>query len=331
MVQRVNAELNRRGYLTWFDLVSMKGNTIEAMSAAIDSAEIFLYAVSIFYKESANCRLEANYAHQIQCDMVPLLMEKDYQPKGWLGMLLGTRLYYLFAEDDVADEAVFQERMDALVREIGDRGRCNRRQSLSEAASPRVAFLPGSSRTTSRTTPRPEVSSSRVAEASENTAAAAPAAFATPAAGGSRGGGAIPYEGSFTPSIRSGHSSTPSTAAMPSLVGAPVAEEKLNGQLLALVEKQHAESREREDTLWREAVAQRDERLRELRHEVEQLRAELRTSAARAAAAQTREAAISDEQLTRLLARIGAIRSAKLLSGEDCDTLEDLVADYVDL
>ncbi len=29
------------------------------------------------------CRLEANYAHQQKLDMIPLMMQKDYAPKGW--------------------------------------------------------------------------------------------------------------------------------------------------------------------------------------------------------------------------------------------------------
>jgi|EP01046_Picozoa_sp_COSAG06_P043662 hypothetical protein len=38
------------------------------MSDAIDNADVMLYAVSQLYKESGNCRLEANYAHQQVCD-----------------------------------------------------------------------------------------------------------------------------------------------------------------------------------------------------------------------------------------------------------------------
>ena len=33
-----------------------------------------LYGVSLAYKESSNCRLEANYAHQQELDMIPLMM-----------------------------------------------------------------------------------------------------------------------------------------------------------------------------------------------------------------------------------------------------------------
>ena len=32
---------------------------------------------------SVQCRLEANYAHQQELDMIPLMMQKDYKPQGW--------------------------------------------------------------------------------------------------------------------------------------------------------------------------------------------------------------------------------------------------------
>ena len=106
-----------RGYVTWFDLTNMKGSTMDAMSDAIEGADVMLYGVSLAYKESANvratsrkvlqqligpcamyrgclsdcallrlqyqCRLEANYAHQQELDMIPLMMEKAYKPQGW--------------------------------------------------------------------------------------------------------------------------------------------------------------------------------------------------------------------------------------------------------
>jgi hypothetical protein len=29
--------------------------------------------------------------------MIPLMMQKDYSPKGWLGLILGTRMWYAYA------------------------------------------------------------------------------------------------------------------------------------------------------------------------------------------------------------------------------------------
>jgi hypothetical protein len=61
------------------------------MSEAIEGAELMLYSVTEKYKESANCRLEANYGHQSELEMIPLLMQEGFRAKGWLGLILGTR------------------------------------------------------------------------------------------------------------------------------------------------------------------------------------------------------------------------------------------------
>ena len=57
----------------------------DVCSDAIEGAAVMLYGVSLAYKESANCRLEANYAHQCQVEMIPIMMERGYSPRGWLG------------------------------------------------------------------------------------------------------------------------------------------------------------------------------------------------------------------------------------------------------
>ena len=62
-------------------------------SDAIEGADVMLYGVSLAYKESANCRMEANYAHQQELDMIPLMMSEGFKPKGWLGLILGTRMW----------------------------------------------------------------------------------------------------------------------------------------------------------------------------------------------------------------------------------------------
>ena len=55
-IQRLNESLIARGYVTWFDLTNMKGSTMDAMSDAIEGADVMLYGVSLAYKESANVR-----------------------------------------------------------------------------------------------------------------------------------------------------------------------------------------------------------------------------------------------------------------------------------
>jgi hypothetical protein len=60
----------------------------------VEKAAVMLVGVSVGYKESTNCRLEAQYGMSRQKAMIPLLLERGYQPDGWLGMLMGTKLWH---------------------------------------------------------------------------------------------------------------------------------------------------------------------------------------------------------------------------------------------
>ena len=39
--------------------------------------------------------MELNYALQSKLKLIPLMMEEHYVPKGWLGLILGTRRAFL--------------------------------------------------------------------------------------------------------------------------------------------------------------------------------------------------------------------------------------------
>jgi hypothetical protein len=93
------------------------------MSEAVEGSDLILYGVSEKYKESANCRLELSYAMQEKVDLVPLMMTEGYKAKGWLGLILGQSLWHAFYDAKVDTEAKFMNQVDALAREIGQRGK----------------------------------------------------------------------------------------------------------------------------------------------------------------------------------------------------------------
>eukprot|EP01048_Picozoa_sp_COSAG05_P000290 COSAG05_NODE_7_length_42457_cov_58.929152_47_plen_207_part_00 len=72
VIKRINTALKTRAYAVWIDIEKMQGSTVEAMSAAVEGAAVMCYGISRAYKESANCRLEAQYAYQQKLDMVRL-------------------------------------------------------------------------------------------------------------------------------------------------------------------------------------------------------------------------------------------------------------------
>eukprot|EP01047_Picozoa_sp_COSAG01_P033239 COSAG01_NODE_2437_length_7694_cov_47.587887_5_plen_1699_part_01 len=122
VIKRINASLVSRGYTTWIDVERMQGSTVEAMADAVEGAAVMCYGVSRAYKESASCRMEAQYAYQQKKDMVPLMVEEGYHADGWLGMLLGTRLWYGFCGLTLESAGAFESRMEELCRELADRG-----------------------------------------------------------------------------------------------------------------------------------------------------------------------------------------------------------------
>ena len=72
----------------------MKGATVDTMALAVEGSAVVLIGVSRAYKESSNCRMEAQYALQKKKPLVPLMLMQGYEADGWLGLLLGTSMWY---------------------------------------------------------------------------------------------------------------------------------------------------------------------------------------------------------------------------------------------
>jgi hypothetical protein len=141
VVLRIKAALSRRGYVCWLDVEQMSGSTVDAMADAIDHSYAVIYGISLAYKESANCRLEAMYAHQAKVKMIPMLLHENYTAKGWLGMLLGTQLWYGFFGSTLTAEGEFDKRIQELCRALGSPKKANR--PLWNAAKEKLMIASG--------------------------------------------------------------------------------------------------------------------------------------------------------------------------------------------
>lgn len=65
--------------------------------------------------------------HRQRKKIVPILMEADYKPTGWLGALMGTRLYF-----NMSHVRHIPSKMGALIKELGDAGRWGTRNDHSD-------------------------------------------------------------------------------------------------------------------------------------------------------------------------------------------------------
>ena len=63
---------------------------------------------------------EAEYAFSLRKDIVPLMMQDQYRADGWLGMVVGSKLWFPFA-----GVSKFETSLEALKKELGERGKAD--------------------------------------------------------------------------------------------------------------------------------------------------------------------------------------------------------------
>ena len=85
---------------------------MNAMAEAVENSEFVIMCMSDAYKQSTYCQAEAEYAFNCKRRLLPLIMRRGYRPDGWLGFLVGSRLYIDFGRFD------FKIAVEKLLNEI---------------------------------------------------------------------------------------------------------------------------------------------------------------------------------------------------------------------
>ena len=112
VIDQLCRRLRHEGYRLWIDVEHMHGSTLECMAHAVEQATCVIVCMTEKYKQSPNCQSEAEYAYRLKKPLVPILLQAKYRPDGWLGMLLGTKLYIDFTKHD------FEWNAKKLIEEI---------------------------------------------------------------------------------------------------------------------------------------------------------------------------------------------------------------------
>ncbi|XP_072045722.1 NLR family CARD domain-containing protein 4-like [Amphiura filiformis] len=109
---KLKDELIKAGYKVWMDVEKMEGNIDDSMSAAVEKASAILMCFSKRYQESISCKKEAQYGAFLQRRIIPLKYE-DYQPTGWLGLMINSLLYY-----EVHTDEIMMENLPKIIKAI---------------------------------------------------------------------------------------------------------------------------------------------------------------------------------------------------------------------
>ncbi|CAM4833171.1 unnamed protein product [Rotaria magnacalcarata] len=110
--KQIYNELIKAGYRVWIDFDQMHGNVMDAMTQAIEQSNTVVMCMSEQYRKSNYCRAEAQYAFQRERKIVPILLQKQYKPDGWLLFIIGQLLYVDFNKYE------FSRAMELLTKEL---------------------------------------------------------------------------------------------------------------------------------------------------------------------------------------------------------------------
>ena len=273
--------------------------------------------------------------------MIPLMMQKDYSPKGWLGMLLGTRMWYainalcslfpaccaecplVFSDRDVFrcvyryamwdaekdDDTSFDRRLNSIVREIGERGMLRMPEAVPPEPTPAPAPAPAVMRAAARApapAPAPAPATAPTPTAALNLAPApTPAPIPAPTTETLQlAPTALALDRTSSPSVQS---SPAPLVAHPNTAGGSAMDVSafldLADRIQTKMDTQKAELEAKIEAQRLEIDAQKKEthKLRDQQHQ--------------------------QQHLVALQARLEALHHAKLLGDEDLYVVEDAIAD----
>jgi hypothetical protein len=100
---QVKKFLEAQGHRVWIDVENIGGSSLEAMANAVENCKAFLMCMTEKYKQSSNCRAEAEYAFQCGKPIIPLVMQKGYKADGWLGIILGSKIFIDFQKYELSE------------------------------------------------------------------------------------------------------------------------------------------------------------------------------------------------------------------------------------
>ena len=113
LVKKVHAELVKMGLQVWFDEDEMHGSLIDRMAEAVEGSRAIVLCYSQNYKNSGNCRGEAQYAYKCKKPIIPVRCQEGYDADGWLGFIIGSMLYY-----DLSTPNSFEQNLPGLLKDV---------------------------------------------------------------------------------------------------------------------------------------------------------------------------------------------------------------------
>ncbi|BFZ25773.1 hypothetical protein BsWGS_28812 [Bradybaena similaris] len=130
LVKQLSSDLTAEGYKLWVDWDQTGGSTLQAVVEAAVGSAVVLICMSEGYMQSPACRSEAEFVFHHRKDYIPLLMQRQYSPDGWLSITVGTKPYI-----DFTGKFPYEKSVQGLLKEMRACGMSSQTAVVNQAPS----------------------------------------------------------------------------------------------------------------------------------------------------------------------------------------------------
>ncbi|XP_066925330.1 uncharacterized protein [Clytia hemisphaerica] len=113
LVIKIRDELNRSGLQVWMNTEGEGRSLEDVMSKGVERASIVIVAVTRQYKLKPDTFAEIDYAHTLRKTIIPIIIDVDFVPDGWLKELVSNEQTF-----DFSRRSMFAGSLDALVEHV---------------------------------------------------------------------------------------------------------------------------------------------------------------------------------------------------------------------
>eukprot|EP00794_Sanderia_malayensis_P019583 gene19583-21513_t len=109
----IKEKLEKSGYKLWIDFEQIRGDLHKCMAEGVEGSAVVVIFMTEKYSNSPSCKKELEYAEKKGKKIVPVKLDKNFEPDGALGILVAGKIFV-----DFSDESQFNSSIQSLKKEI---------------------------------------------------------------------------------------------------------------------------------------------------------------------------------------------------------------------
>ncbi|CAF1517256.1 unnamed protein product, partial [Didymodactylos carnosus] len=119
LVKNVYTFLRSKNLAVWMDINGgMSANIYQCMAEGVENANVVVCFLTQKYQNSENCQQELQYTRTKNIPILPVRLERDWKPTGWLGLVTAGLLWVDFRGCNASNYSEYAELLYQQIQTI---------------------------------------------------------------------------------------------------------------------------------------------------------------------------------------------------------------------